>query len=209
MPKLNKNVVAALQSIKTTGRVTREVGEPLIKQGLIEVNTGDVVDGNAAARLTEKGEEGLGAKASGGAPSASQVASSFALITNAVPPESKRGVGREAGPSKYPFDNMQPGNSFFVGNSAEIENAVKTMTSAVANANNKSRVDTGRKETVQRAEREGKKAKLDASGNKIMHSVEVPVYEYPRKFIIRGVKQGQKCGDWEAPADGALITREK
>lgn len=208
MAKLNKNVIAALKAIQASGRVTKDVGEPLIKQGLIEVNTGDVVNGAAAARLTPKAEEGLGEKAAGGAPNAGVAASAFALISNAIPPESKRGFGREPGPSKYPFEQMSVGQSFFVADEAD-KDAVKTMTSAVANANNKYRVDTGTKETVTRAVREGKKAKLDTNGQKIMETVEVPVYDYPRKFIVRGVKAGEKYGEWIAPADGALITRQK
>ena len=52
--------------------------------------------GNALARLTQKGLDGMPKAAvtnTGAAPAPSQ----FAIIANATPPESKRGVGRVAG----------------------------------------------------------------------------------------------------------------
>ena len=205
MAKLNKNVVAALQAIVSTSRVTADVGKPLVEQGLIEVNTADTdASGAALARLTEKGTASLAdSTKSKAAPTAGAVASSFAIITNAIPPESKRGAGRVAGPSKYPFDTLPVGGSFFVATSTEVPNPLKTLGSAVANATNKHRVDTGTKKSVTRTKR-GEKA---ADGSKIKEQVQVPVYNYPVKFVIRGVKANQKCGEWVAPADGALITR--
>lgn len=204
MAKLhNKTVQAALKAITETGRVSEEVGKPLLEQGLISVNTNDVVNDLAAAVLTDKGKAGMPVANTGAAPAPSN----FAIITNATPPESKRGAGRVAGPSKYPFDQLATGASFFVAVSAETPDPLKSMNSAVANANNKSRKDTGRTEQVERTKREGKKAAIGADGKKIKETVTVPVYEYPRKFIVRAVKNGQKCGDWVAPADGALITR--
>lgn len=208
MAKLhNKTVQAALARIMSTGRATL-ADKPLLDQGLIEINKDDVVNDEAAARLTQKGQDGMPKQApvnTGAAPSPS----SFAIITNAIPPESKRGVGRQAGPSKYPFDQLEAGGSFFVAASAETPDPLKSMNSAVSNANNKYRVDTGTTEQVERTKRDGKKAALDAAGNKIKETVTVPVYNYPRKFIVRSVKNGQKCGEWIAPADGVLITRQK
>lgn len=210
MAKLNKTVIAALQEIQRTGRVTQEVGKPLMDQGLIEVNTSDVVDNAAAARLTQKAFDGLPKQAQTGGTSVSDAPSNFAIITNAVPPESKRGAGRVAGPSKYPFDAMPVNGSFFVPVSDETPEPLKTLGSAVSNATNKYRVDTGKTEEKTRTKRgEGNKAVLDANGNKVKETVTVKIYEYPRKYIIRGVKKDQKCGEWVAPADGALITREK
>lgn len=211
MAKLNKTVLAALMAIQTSGRVTSEVGKPLLEQGLIEVNTADIVDGMAAARLTQKAIDSLPkAKA---APSASQAASSFEIITNAVPPESRKGKGREAGPSKYPFDSLQLNQSFFVANTEDMPNAVKTLQSALSNAMNKHRVavmENGQPKTemVTRTKRGADhKAMVDAEGKKVKETVSVPVYNYPVKFIIRAVKAQQACGEWVAPADGALITR--
>lgn len=206
MAKLNKTVIAALKKIQETGRATQEVGKPLLDMGLIEVNTNDVVDGAAAARLTAAGLEGLGGKKP---EAAAASASQFALINNAELPPSKRGFGRQAGTSKYPFANMEVGNSFFVSN-ADVEggDAVKKLTSTVSNMNNKYRTPTGEKETKERTKRgEGNKAVLDAEGNKVKETVTVDKYKQERKFNIRPVKAGVQYGGWTAPADGALIGR--
>lgn len=209
MAKLNKTVIMALTEIHNTGRVTQEVGKPLLEMGLIEVNTNDV-DGNgaAAARLTQKGIEGMGKNTNKNkAPTAS--ASSFALINNAKLPESKRGFGRKAGESKYPFAQMEVGQSFFVANSdVEGGDALKKLTSTVSNMNNKYRTETGDTETKTRTKRgKGNKAVTDEAGDKVKETVTVPVYKQDRKFNIRGVKAGVEYGEWKAPADGALIGR--
>ena len=208
MAKHNKTVIAALDLIQKTGRATQAVGEPLVKQGLIEVNTNDIDEnGAAAARLTQKGIDGMPTvKNTNAAPAA---VSSFALIDNAVLPESKRGFGRTAGVSKYPFDGMNVGQTFFVGN-ADVEggDAVKKLTSTVSNMNNKYRTDTGKTEEKTRTKRgDGNKAVLDEAGKKVKETVTVPVYTQDRKFNIRPVKAGEKYGQWQAPADGALIGR--
>lgn len=206
MAKLNKNVIAALKKIQETGRATQAVGEPLVKQGLIEVNTADVNEaGEAAARLTAAGLEGIG-QPTGSAPA---TPSKYGIITNAVLPESKRGFGRKEGESKYPFADLNVGGMFFVPNADVAKgDALKSLTSAVSNANNKYRTETGQTEQKTRTKRgEGNKAVVDAEGNKVKETVTVPVYKQERKFSIRGVKAGVKYGEWEAPADGALIAR--
>lgn len=209
--KLNKTVIAALKKIQTTGRATEAVGKPLVEMGLIEVNTQDIDDNGAAlARLTQKGIDGMGKNSSNtntDAPAAST--SQFGIITGAVLPESKRGFGRTAGVSKYPFAVMEVGNSFFVANS-EVEggDALKKLTSTVSNMNNKYRTETGDTETKERTKRgEGNKAVLDEAGNKVKETVTIPKYRQDRKFSIRGVKGGETYGSWTAPADGALIGR--
>ncbi len=209
MAKLhNKTLQAALQKIIDTGRVDEATGKPLLDQGLISVNVNDVVDDLAAATLTQKGMDGMPKQAA--APGAASTPSKFAIIDNAVLPPSKRGAGRVAGPPKYPFDDLQVGKSFFVPNSEVTGgNALKTLGSAVSNARNKYRVDTGKTEEVERTKRDGKKAALDAGGNKIKETVTVKVYEYPRNFSIRAVKSGVAYGGWSAPADGVLIGRDR
>ena len=209
MAKHNKTVIAALTLIQQTGRATQAVGEPLVKQGLIEVNTADVDEnGAAAARLTQKGIDGMPV-AKNTNEGATPAVSGFALIDNAVLPESKRGFGRTAGTSKYPFANMNNGQSFFVAN-AEVEggDALKKLTSTVSNMNNKYRTETGETETKTRTKRgDGNKAVTDEAGNKVKETVTVPVYKQDKKFSIRPVKGGEKYGEWVAPSDGALIAR--
>lgn len=205
-PKVNKDVLAALILIQSTGRATQAVGEPLVKMGLIEVNITDLDDnGAAAARLTQKGIDSMPvAKNTVTVPTGG-----FALIDNVELPESKRGFGRVAGVSKYPFADMNVGQSFFVTN-AEVEggDALKKLTSTVSNMNNKYRTDTGSTESKTRTKRgEGNKAVLDEAGKKVKETVTVPVYKQDRKFNIRGVKAGTVYGGWTATADGAIIKR--
>ncbi len=191
-----------------SGTVTSDVGKPLVQQGLIEVNPEDIaanVD-PARARLTQKGMDGM-PKDKPQTTAAPSGASQFAIIDGVVLPPSKRGVGRVAGPSKYPFADLLTGKSFFVPVSEDVPNPLKTLGSAVVNATNKYRVDTGKTETVERTKREGKKAALDAAGKKIKEEVEVKVYEYPRKFAIRSVKKGDVLGAWTADSDGVIISR--
>lgn len=209
--KLNKTVIAALKKINETGRVTREVGEPLVQMGLIEVNPSDIDDNGAAlARLTQKGIDGMGTANKNTNANAAPSASKFALIDNAKLPESRRGFGRTAGVSKYPFAEMNVGQSFFVGNN-EVDggDAVKKLTSTVSNMNNKYRTEVpGQTETKTRTKRgEGNKAVKDENGNPVKETVTVPVYTQDRKFSIRHVNGGEAYGGWTAPADGALIAR--
>ena len=205
--KVNKTVLAALTRIQATGRATQAEGEPLVKMGLIEVNTGDIDDNGAAlARLTQKGIDSMPVnKNSNAAPAAS----AFALIDGVVLPESKRGFGRAAGGSKYPFASMEVGKSFYVGN-AEVDggDAVKKLTSTVSNMNNKYRTPTGQVVSKIRTKRgDGNKAVLDSEGKKVKETVDVATYTQDRKFTIRPAKAGEKYGAWECPADGAIIQR--
>lgn len=192
---VNKNVLAALKKINETGRATQKVGEPLVKQGLIEVNLEDVNDAGALARLTPAGLAELGASAAAPASEATGIT----LLKGIVLPESKRGFGREAKPSKYPFATMEAGDSFFVGNS-EVEggDALKKLGSTVSNANNKYRHETGDKREVTRKVKGG-------SGEK--ETVTLPVYKADKKFTIRPVKKGFQSGAWSAPDDGVIIQR--
>lgn len=207
MAKHNKTVIAALTLIQQTGRATQAVGEPLVKLGLIEVDVSNLDEnGAAAARLTQKGLDGMPAVK---VPATTAAPSQFAIIKNVVLPESKRGFGRAAGSSKYPFATMEKGDSFFVAN-AEVEggDALKKLTSTVSNMNNKYRTETGETETKERTKRgEGNKAVVDEEGNKVKETVTVPKYKQDRKFSIRPVKAGVEYGGWTAPADGAVIGR--
>lgn len=207
MSALNKTVKAALQKIIDTGRVSQDVATKLGPMGLIEVNTGDIDENDmAACRLTQKGLEGMGKNTN---TNAASTGSKFALIDNAVLPESKRGFGRKAGESKYPFADMNLGQSFFVSND-EVEggDALKKLTSTVSNMNNRYRTETGEMQTVTRTVRgEGNKAVLNEDGSKRKETKQVPVYKQDRKFNIRAVEAGKKYGGWKAPANGALIAR--
>lgn len=210
-PKFDSNVLA---NISKNGFVSKDDGLPLLNANppLIEVNVENVnADGHAQARLTEAGQAFLTAnpvKAAADLATAPAKASPYAVIRNAVLPPSKRGNGGGGAPTQYPFDTMEIGESFFVPVSEKHADPVKTLGSTVSSANLRFAIKTTETKQVNRAKRgEGNKAVKDASGNKIMETVTVPVYKHTKKFSIRKVEKGIKYGDWVAPADGALIAR--
>lgn len=173
---------------------------------LIEVGGVDINTGRAPVRISEAGKAYLNGGAAVAA-SPEGTTETFELITNAIPPASKRGNTGGGAPVKYPFDKMELGSSFFVGVSTKLPNPVKTLGSTVSSANMRYATETGQTKQVERAKRDGKKAALDANGAKIMETKTVPIYKFERKFSIRPVKAGIVYGGWTAPADGALITR--
>lgn len=132
---------------------------------------------------------------------------SYEIIDDAELPPIKRGGGGGGAPTKYPFDQLDVGKSFFVPATAKLPNPLKTLGSTISSANHRYATVTGEK-TVERSKRGARnKLVLDANGNKIMETKNVPTYEFTRKFTIRGVKSGVEYGKWVAPADGALIAR--
>jgi hypothetical protein len=198
------------------GYVSQADGLPLVNfdPQLIEVNPAQVdAIGNAAARLTDAGRQLLAAAQAGGSNPAPVVAgeakpSPYGLITNAVLPPSKRGNKGGGAPTVYPFETMEIGQSFFVPVSEKHPDPVKTLGSTVSSANMRFAVKTGEMKTVERSKRGAKnKLVLDATGAKIMETVQVPVYKHMRKFSIRPVVAGVQYGEWVAPANGALIAR--
>lgn len=215
--KLNKTDKEILARYKTAENgivyLTKAEGEKLANAGLIDVNTAMLQGDKAATKLTDAGKvesDKLPAPASAPTGNAEAPASSFQILTGVVLPPVKRGFGgnRAGAPPKYPFADMPVGAAFFVGNSAEVPDAVKTMGSTVSNANKKYSEPTGEMKTVVRTVRgEGNKAKLDEHGKPIKETKSIPVMKALRKFSVRPVKAGQVCGEFTAPTDGAIIQR--
>lgn len=173
---------------------------------LVEVNTTQIVDGKAAVRLSAAG---VAMVTNGSAqPSGAPVASGFAIISNAALPASKRGnrVGGGA-PKKYPFDQLEVGQTFFVA-ATDSYDPVKKLGSTVSSANMRYAVETGEQKQVERTQRgPGNKAVKDAAGNNVRETVVRPVLKQTRKFSLRPVTAGEKYGEWVAPSNGALIGR--
>jgi hypothetical protein len=217
MAKKTGSVVnISLLSALSTGAVTRVSqadGIPLINHNppLIEINTADVVDGNALARLTDAGKALL----PNGRDAKSELAKSevprYAVISGLTfVPAEKKSRGRAFGggaPTIYPWAAMEVGGSFFVGVS-EKPDPVKSMTSAVSSANMKYSEEYGEEKPHTRAKRGVKnRAVLDDQGNKIMETVMRRDRKPVRKFELREVKAGDILGNWTAPEDGVLIGR--
>lgn len=208
-PNINIALLAAIAHAPGVFYVTKEEGEPLLLHTppLIEVNTGMIDPSNpakAAARLTVEGVNYLTQNNQKAVDASTET---FNIISGAVLPPSKRGNTGGGAPVKYPFDKLEIGQSFFVPVSAKLPDPVKTLGSTVSSANMRYAEETGETKQVNRAKRDGKKAALDADGNKIMEVVTRPVYKYSRKFTIRGVKAGETYGNWTATETGALIQR--
>lgn len=212
---MNKEVLKQIIANDDNGQpsyVTAADGQPLAKAGFIEVNI-EVKDPNDAskvlARSTQKGRDAVSENTNTG----HQASTSHAMIvTGAVlPAAKKRGNSSGSGaPTKYPFADLEVGGMFFSPNSDHAKgDAVKALGSTVSAQNDKYSEETGEYRTVTRAvrDKQTKKAKLDAQGNKEMETVQLPVKRYNRKFTIRPVEGGKAYGSWTAPEDGALVAR--
>lgn len=112
---------------------------PLVKEGLVEVNE-EMINpndaGQLATRATQKGVEKVMSEVQNNevvaaAPSKPVYAILKGIAIPAAAPK-KRGGRKE---SKYQFEAMEIGDSFFVPVSAEVPDPMKTMASTVVNAN--------------------------------------------------------------------------
>ncbi len=210
--KVESVVNTALLQAIGAGSVTHVSQAEAVEAGLnhdpalVEVNVDPsvIVDGKAPVRLLEAGKTYIN-----GAATAAPVASPYAIMSNAALPASKRGNRTGGGaPKKYPFDQLELNQTFFVPVSAENADPVKKLGSTVSSANMRYAVETGETKQVERTVRgPGNKAVKDGNGNNVRETKTVPVYKATRKFTIRPVSAGEKYGEWVAPANGALIGR--
>jgi len=212
--KLNELIKATASSVGY-GFVNKADADPMTAHNppLIIVNTAVVNPANAdevAAKVTDAGK--AYAASQGATKPAGAVASSFPIVSGFVRPAAKR-RGNAAGagaPSKYPFADLNLGQSFFVANS-EVEkgDAFKTLGATVSSANRRFSEETGEVKTVERAKRDEKnKAILDGAGNKVMETVQQKVRKSVKHFTIAKIEKGVKYGDWVASDDGAMISRD-
>ena len=131
-----------LNAPEGVGYVTKE--EALQHANHIEVNPSLINhEGKAAARLNEAGKKFLGEHMNTAKPvSDIYKPTAYAIISNAVLPASKRGNRGGGAPTKYPFDNMDIGASFFVPGSNGYD-PVKKLGSTVSSANMRYAEQTG------------------------------------------------------------------
>ena len=208
---VNTQLLAAIKG----GHVTHVTQAEAVEAGLqhnpplVEVNTSPaaIVDGKAPIRLTDAGHAHVG---NGAAAPAASNGSGFALITGAELPASKRrgGGGGSGAPQKYPFDEMEVGQSFFVAADEKHPDPVKSLGSTISSANMRYAEETGETKVVERTKRgPGNKAVVGPDGKNVRETKTVDVYKPTRKFNIRPVEAGVSYGQWVAPANGALIAR--
>lgn len=213
---INKTLLKAIAAATASSNdyfLSHAEGQPLLNHNppLIVVNT-DIMQGEkAASRITEAGIAMVGGNSSAATVSLAVASSGFQIMKGIELPASRRGVGLHGGaPKKYPFEGMEVGDSFFVPVSEDTPNPLKTLGSTVSSANMRYAEKTGEMRTKTRAKRgKDRKAVVDASGDKEMETVELPVYNFTRKFEIRGIEKGKVYGTWTAPETGALIARTK
>jgi hypothetical protein len=197
-------------------QIDRDNAMPLLQHQppLIECGSVDMQSGMAPCRLSEAGQHYLngvhGSPAKGVEEAVAKT--EYGIITNATLPPSRRGqnLGGGGAPVKYPFDALEVGGSFFVPATEKRPDPLKVLGATVSSANMRYAEETGEMRTVTRAKRgEKNRAVRDEHGEKIMETKQVPVYNFSRKFEIRGVEAGKSYGAWVAPADGVLIGRVK
>lgn len=213
---VNVKLLAAIAS-GAVDRISQADALPLMPPatdpGLIFVDTADIVDSKAKVSLSEAGKALLAEMSTkaqtANSASATAVHQNFAIISGAQLPASKRRGGGAGAPTKYPFDQLGLGDSFFVPNSASKDgNAVKHISSSVSTMNIKYSEETGETKQVERTKRGPKnKAVLDAAGNKVKETATVKVRKPVRKFSVRPVEAGKTYGTYVAPEDGALVAR--
>lgn len=215
---VDKIYLAAIVSATKAGTaiyVGQAMGQPMVASGLIEINTA-VQNPNDASevlcRSTPAAEAYLASASDGKIDS--KPAGNYAILKNVALPAAKR-RGNPSGngaPTKYPFESMEIGDTFFSGNSEHKKgDAVKALGSTISAQNKKYSTPTGQEKTVTRAVRDKQthKAMLNTDGSKQTETVQLPVLEYSRKFTIRPVEGGVVYGSWTAPENGALIARTK
>lgn len=155
--------------------------------GLVEFND-TIKDGNkVAVRASDAGVAAWNAMNPTGATSAPAggvaTTASYAITKGIALPAIKRRVGEATG-SKYPFDTMEPGDSFHVPKSDDMPNPAKSIASSVTAAN------------MRYAEK--------APGtHKTPKGNEVQNVKYTRHFQIRAVGKDDPGGE------GARIWRTK
>lgn len=198
--------------------LTSAEGMPFIQANLATVNGNDVDPSDANKRGVRITDAGVAALNAGAAPAtqATAVSNKYAVQTGGIElPKIKRGFQKGQGgggaPSKYPFDSMDVNGYFFVPNSdVKNGNAAKTLSSAAGSANQRYAEGTGVKKTVQRAKRgSDHKAVKGADGKNVMETVEVEEKNFTRKYTVRPVEADKQYGNFTAPADGAVVVREK
>lgn len=206
-PALNMAVLTnVVQATKANSFSFTAVADhtPLIAAGLVEINPDPAARdpmGNVPTRATPAGvkmiDEPSVAQAVVGGPSSGPATPAFAAFTldaNVPVPTIKRGFVKKE--PVYPFEIMQPGQSFFVPATAERPDPAKTLASTVSSATRKYEVPvtnpdgTPKMVAAMRATRDaaGDIVK-DAAGKMVKASVMIPEMRRTREFVIRNVDE--------------------
>lgn len=157
----------------------------LVDAGYAECNTSMTDGDKVAVRITQSGVEWLAAPAPSDAPNQgiepmNTEAPAFAIDDGVAIPAIKRAG---TGSSTYPFADLAVGQSFFVPATEDMSNPGKSLASTVSSASKRYATQNGVR-TINRRDKE--------TGE--MGTVEVPAYNYERKFMVRSVEENGAKG---------------
>ena len=187
-------VVIGLAEIVAAGAngmfVPESVYTPLVEAGLVEINPAMVNEaGETATRATQAGIESLDNGATVGNNATSETAETgktekvktmFRIKKRSEVNVFKSARGRQG--AQYPFDELEPGDCFFVANDESKPNATKSLASTVSSATTRYAVADANGAT-----------KTNKKGET------VPVMLKTRVFVVeRGIEDG---------VEGAYVTR--
>lgn len=154
---------------------TEDFAKSLVDKGFATVDIAQATDGgDVPYSPTEKGIKYIKDNGMSEAATAPETTVQFAIMDNIPLPEVKRGGGGgRKGPrgSKYPFDTMENGQSFFVPATEEMPNPAKTLASTASTFAKKYATENGTREITRKGEVKT-----------------VPAYNYTRKFVVRATE---------------------
>lgn len=187
MAKLGK-IVEATQN-PDTGYVHMSVKsvQILLDAGMVECNN-EITDaqGNPAVRATPEGINTMNTPAE----TAAEAPASEFKIDTGIPVPTIRRAGSAT--SKYPFDDLPVGGSFFVPATEDMPNPGKSLASTVSSASKRYATKNGTR-TINRKADEALAAERGVEVG-TMVPVEVDAYDYERKFIVRSVEENGVSG---------------
>lgn len=171
-PALDLGAIVAATNAGSFVYTSPEAHASALADGLVEVNPSMSNEaGELATRATAKGIEKMNASQTPAAAAAPASKPQFAIEDGiALAPVTGRGRGGET----YPFDQLQPGQSFFVPNTEAKPNVAKSLASTVSSA------------TRRYAEEIPGETRVDRKGNT------VPAIKETRKFVVRAVEGGAR-----------------
>jgi hypothetical protein len=180
---LSESSTIALLTIAEAGEgyLTQSAGQELMNGQLIDVTQPARASADDATAfhvtITEEGQE-MVATLSGAAPPVAappvpqapspvvSVTSDFAISSDIALPVIKRGGGGNRGPrkEKYPFTQLEVGQSFHVPSGENVDKTARSISTQVSNANKASKIPAtpAATETVTK-----RRAKRDVAGNTI------------------------------------------
>lgn len=169
---------------------TEDFAKSVVDKGFAMVDVSKATDsGDVPYSPTEKGIKFIKDNGMTEVSTAPETTAQFAIDSDVALPEVKRGGGGgRKGPrgSKYPFDTMENGQSFFVGATEEMPNPAKTLASTASTFAKKYATENGTREITRKGEVKT-----------------VPNYDYTRKFVVRAVEENGVKGARVWRHDGA------